>query len=431
MFLTKVFGTSQSATNRQISENSKLWKEALLAASRQISGQHVQIYSDNMTTVAHIKHQAVQKILSLKKISARIFYWAAKNHLLSLTAIHLKGTANIQADYLSRQDIHPGEWSLDLQTFNMLVQKWGLPEVDLFASYQNAKVKNLLFLEPKRQSQRSGCPSPRLALPACLRISANPNPGKGSKEDTIRRDSDYLDSSFLAQEKLVQLGHPTTSGWTGNITSKEQSPLSGSYSPRRPSEMELSSVVTEAHVLKAKGTFHDGTNFPPDTYSWTSSGIQKGKETTSICRRGRFLETELTQNEQKPACEISHHAYQMRKRRIKRIPFWNLNSLFFFRTYWPLFVLIFYVISPIPHFIATRVSDDSDAASSACRELAYFFTTGIVVSAFGLPIVLARMHVIFWGACGLVLAGNAVIFLTILGFFIVFGRGDDFSWEQW
>ncbi|KAJ8791201.1 hypothetical protein J1605_020764 [Eschrichtius robustus] len=36
-----------------------------------------------------------------------------------------------------------------------------------------------------------------------------------------------------------------------------------------------------------------------------------------------------------------------------------------------------------------------------------------------------------WGACGLVLAGNAVIFLTIQGFFLVFGRGDDFSWEQW
>ncbi|CAJ0958392.1 unnamed protein product [Ranitomeya imitator] len=43
-----------------------------------------------------------------------------------------------------------------------------------------------------------------------------------------------------------------------------------------------------------KGTFHDGTNFPPDIYSWISSGIRKGKETTSICRRGRFLETELT-----------------------------------------------------------------------------------------------------------------------------------------
>ncbi|XP_036410176.1 leptin receptor gene-related protein [Megalops cyprinoides] len=99
--------------------------------------------------------------------------------------------------------------------------------------------------------------------------------------------------------------------------------------------------------------------------------------------------------------------------------------------YWPLFVLIFYVVSPIPYFIANRLGDDTDTASNACRELAYFFTTGIVVSAFGLPVVLARAAVIQWGACGLVMAGNTVIFLTILGFFLVFGGGDDFSWEQW
>ncbi|KAM4605466.1 leptin receptor gene-related protein [Polymixia lowei] len=102
-----------------------------------------------------------------------------------------------------------------------------------------------------------------------------------------------------------------------------------------------------------------------------------------------------------------------------------------YAAYWPLFVLIFYILSPIPTFIARRLSDDTDSASNACRELAYFFTTGIVVSAFGLPIVLARKGVIFWGACGLVMAGNTVIFLTILGFFVVFGGGDDFSWEQW
>ncbi|KAG7259132.1 hypothetical protein CRUP_016699 [Coryphaenoides rupestris] len=78
-----------------------------------------------------------------------------------------------------------------------------------------------------------------------------------------------------------------------------------------------------------------------------------------------------------------------------------------------------------------RLSEDTDSASNACRELAYFFTTGIVVSAFGLPIILARTELIQWGACGLVMAGNSVIFLTILGFFLVFGRGDDFSWEQW
>ena len=67
---------------------------------------------------------------------------------------------------------------------------------------------------------------------------------------------------------------------------------------------------------------------------------------------------------------------------------------FYYRVYWPLFVLFFYVLSPIPTFIARRMTDDSDAASNACRELAYFFTTGIVVSTFGMPLVLARKNVV-------------------------------------
>ncbi|XP_066538077.1 leptin receptor gene-related protein [Hoplias malabaricus] len=102
-----------------------------------------------------------------------------------------------------------------------------------------------------------------------------------------------------------------------------------------------------------------------------------------------------------------------------------------FGVYWPLFVLIFYIMSPLPHFLATRCGDDGDSSTNACRELAHFLTTGIVISAFGLPVILARTQVIQWGACGLVMAGNAVIFFTILGFFLVFGGGDDFSWEQW
>merc|ERR1719411_2071674 len=41
--------------------------------------------------------------------------------------------------------------------------------------------------------------------------------------------------------------------------------------------------------------------------------------------------------------------------------------------------------------LARRHSED--AASNPCRELAYFVTTGIVISAFALPIVLARAEV--------------------------------------
>merc|ERR1711874_128096 len=62
-----------------------------------------------------------------------------------------------------------------------------------------------------------------------------------------------------------------------------------------------------------------------------------------------------------------------------------------FNNWYPFTVIIFYLLSPIPSMLARRHSDDS--ASNPCRELAYFLTTGIVISAFALPIVLSRAPV--------------------------------------
>merc|ERR1712076_11468 len=60
-----------------------------------------------------------------------------------------------------------------------------------------------------------------------------------------------------------------------------------------------------------------------------------------------------------------------------------------FNNWYPFTVVIFYLLSPLPTLIAKRSADDS-SSSNPCRELAWFLTTGIVVSAFALPIVLAR-----------------------------------------
>merc|ERR1711931_147136 len=62
-----------------------------------------------------------------------------------------------------------------------------------------------------------------------------------------------------------------------------------------------------------------------------------------------------------------------------------------FNNWYPFTVVIFYLLSPIPTLIAKRHSEDS--SSNPCRELAWFLTTGIVISAFALPIVLARAPV--------------------------------------
>uniref|UniRef100_V5HVW0 Putative leptin receptor-like protein n=1 Tax=Ixodes ricinus TaxID=34613 RepID=V5HVW0_IXORI len=102
--------------------------------------------------------------------------------------------------------------------------------------------------------------------------------------------------------------------------------------------------------------------------------------------------------------------------------------------WYPFFVVLMYVLSPLPSLIARRYKEDAGTWHAA-QELAYFVTTGIVISAFGLPLVLARSPtvphpVIQWSACGLVLAGNVVVFITILGFFLAFDN-DEVDYNMW
>ncbi|XP_076051857.1 leptin receptor gene-related protein [Oratosquilla oratoria] len=101
--------------------------------------------------------------------------------------------------------------------------------------------------------------------------------------------------------------------------------------------------------------------------------------------------------------------------------------------WWPFFVVVFYLLAPFPTIISRRLTEES-GGSNPCREFAYFLTSGIVVSAFALPIVLARSPgdhpVIEWGACGLVLAGNVVTFLTLFFFFMA-ADSDDVEYSMW
>jgi len=106
-----------------------------------------------------------------------------------------------------------------------------------------------------------------------------------------------------------------------------------------------------------------------------------------------------------------------------------------YNNWWPFFVIIFYILAPVPMLLARRYSSSSGMGpSNACQELAVFLTMGIIISAFGLPIVLARAPykepTISLEAMGYVIGGNIVVFLTIVGFFVTFGS-DDMDYTMW
>lgn len=94
--------------------------------------------------------------------------------------------------------------------------------------------------------------------------------------------------------------------------------------------------------------------------------------------------------------------------------------------WWPFFVLIFYLLAVVPTSVARKCMNNYGEQPSTYIDPAVFLTMGCVVSAFALPIVLARAPeaVISLSSCYLTIAANVVIFLTILGFFMIFQQDD-------
>nr|CAH0110296.1 unnamed protein product [Daphnia galeata]SVE76772.1 EOG090X0J87 [Daphnia longispina] len=104
-----------------------------------------------------------------------------------------------------------------------------------------------------------------------------------------------------------------------------------------------------------------------------------------------------------------------------------------YSNWWPFFMVAFYLLAPFPIVISRRYGDGT-GNTNPCREIALFITAILVVSAFGLPIILARAPqatpVIMWGSAGLVITANIIVFLTILGFFFAFDN-DDVDYSMW
>ena len=60
---------------------------------------------------------------------------------MDLCVIHIPSRENINADRESRRTNIHTEWEIAEPIFNKIIEKWGLPEIDLFTSRINAKVK--------------------------------------------------------------------------------------------------------------------------------------------------------------------------------------------------------------------------------------------------------------------------------------------------
>ena len=118
-------------------------KAALLALKRfqhLVQGKVVLVATDNTTVVAYINKEGGMRSGSLCALLWRLLCWCNLRQVV-LKARHIPGRLNVIADKFSRQgQIIQTEWSLHQEVFDLLVQTWHLPQVDMFATKYNCKL---------------------------------------------------------------------------------------------------------------------------------------------------------------------------------------------------------------------------------------------------------------------------------------------------
>ena len=108
---------------------------------------HILLRLDNTTAVAYINNMGGTKSLPCNKVALEIWGWCSKRNIW-VSAAHLPGSQNTAADALSRKFNDNVEWMLDREVFSTIVQRFGVPDVDLFASRLNTQLPTYVSWMP-------------------------------------------------------------------------------------------------------------------------------------------------------------------------------------------------------------------------------------------------------------------------------------------
>ena len=111
-----------------------------------VRGCHVRVRTDNTTTVCYINKQGGLHSPVLDRLARDLTLWC-DTRLASIRASHIAGLLNSGADLLSRGGYWYGDWCLHQGVANQIWSRYGRPEVDLFASEENAKCSRFFSIK--------------------------------------------------------------------------------------------------------------------------------------------------------------------------------------------------------------------------------------------------------------------------------------------
>ena len=116
------------------------------------SNSHILLKIDNTSAVTSINKMGSLRSLEMDNVVQQIWYWAIHRNIW-LTATHVPGKENVEADKESRKQEQRTEWMLNKKDFNLLLHKLNFtPKIDLFASRLNCQIPKFVSYRPDPQS---------------------------------------------------------------------------------------------------------------------------------------------------------------------------------------------------------------------------------------------------------------------------------------
>ena len=113
--------------------------------------KHVRIMSDNTSAISYINKQGGTHCMKLNDLAVDIWEYVREAGI-HVSAAHIPGKHNILADIASRKFEDAAEWMLCPNTFSNLVDVYGLPEIDMFASRLNHQLPCYASWHPDPES---------------------------------------------------------------------------------------------------------------------------------------------------------------------------------------------------------------------------------------------------------------------------------------
>ena len=121
---------------------------------KEMADCHVQIKTDNRTACAYINNMGGCHSVQCNELAKKMWQWCIDRNLW-ISAVHIPGIDNTEADQESRKFTHDTEWMLDTEVFEQISQIFGKPDCDIFASRLNTKLQRFVSWKPDPEAEHT------------------------------------------------------------------------------------------------------------------------------------------------------------------------------------------------------------------------------------------------------------------------------------